>query len=579
MKKSPEYQNWEMHNFRELLDGIEARYPENLAFTWRCADTETGVTEKTVAEYADDVRNLATYLCAMGLEGKPVAVTGKNSYLWSVSYMAVGCGCGLIVPLDKDLRADELSDLLQDACCAAVLYSEDMSEKLDAIEISGLMKLPLSGIDAYLTQGRTLREAGSLAYENHAVDSDAPGVLLYTSGTMGVAKGVLLSQNNICSDIVNVCKKFKITSDDRVLSHLPLHHTYECMTELAILYHGASIAFNDSMRRMPGDLTLFRPTILITVPAVLEFMSRFVKKGYAEAKGGKILLGVQKAATGVVSGTVGLVSRASAEKSRRGIFSTVHKFMGGRLRAILVGAAALSPEIFRQFEQFGYAVYIGYGLTETSPISLMHDDVYRNPEDTGFPVWGVDVRIDEPDENGVGELCVRGPNVMLGYYNNEEATAEVLRDGWFHTGDLAMQTPTGAYRITGRMKSMIVSPTGKKIFPEELEAYFMKNPLVAECLVYAEEKNEGQTLCVAVYPDKAELIKLLELDPDTDLAALSEEDTARAKTLLLDIVRSVNTAFPAYKHIRKLVIRKTEFLKTTTRKITRNAPENASDAE
>ena len=168
---------------------------------------------------------------------------------------------------------------------------------------------------------------------------------------------------------------------------------------------------------------------------------------------------------------------------------------------------------------------------------------------------------------------------MLGYYNNEEATAEVLRDGWFHTGDLAMQTPTGAYRITGRMKSMIVSPTGKKIFPEELEAYFMKNPLVAECLVYAEEKNEGQTLCVAVYPDKAELIKLLELDPDTDLAALSEEDTARAKTLLLDIVRSVNTAFPAYKHIRKLVIRKTEFLKTTTRKIKRNAPENASDAE
>jgi len=566
-----------MNSFRDLLDGIAARYPENIAYTWRDPAGD-GAVCRTYAEVARDVRNLAAYLCAMGLEGQKIAVSGKNSYLWAISYLAIGCGCGVIVPLDKDLRPDEFSDLLSDAGCTAILYGEDIREKLDAVDCPSILKLPLSMADTYFAQGDALRRAGSRSYENHTVDPDAPGVLLYTSGTMGAAKGVVLSQRSICSDIVSVCTQFKVHESDRVLSHMPLHHTYECTTALAVLYSGASIAFNDSMRRMPSDLTLFRPTVLVTVPAVLEFMARFVRKGYTEARGGKLLLGVQRAATGVVSGTLGMVSKTGAEKSRRSIFSTVHQFMGGRLRAILVGAAPLSKDVFRQFEQFGYAVYVGYGLTETAPISLMHNDSYRNPDDVGFPIPGVQVRIDAPDENGIGELCIRGDNVMLGYYKNDTATAEVLRDGWLYTGDLAVQTESGAYRITGRKKSMIVTQTGKKIYPEELEAYFMKNPLVSECMVYAEEQDGIQTLCVAVYPDITEIVRSLDLPDETDLSTLSEENTAKAKMLLLDIVRTVNAAFPPYKHVKKLIVRKTEFLKTTTRKIRRGEPENAGDS-
>ncbi|MGM9625304.1 MAG: AMP-binding protein, partial [Eubacteriales bacterium] len=509
MKNNLFYQNWEMNDFRELLDGIAERYAVNTAYLWHDGYTDDGIMKKSYAETADDVKNLATYLCALGLEGKTVAVTGKNSYLWEIAYLAIGCGCGTILPLDRDLRSDELSALMEDAACAAVLYSEEMEEKIKAVELPGVLRLPLSCAETYLSRGAELRAEGSTIYETHQVDPDAPGVLLYTSGTMGVAKGVMLSQRSICADIVNVCHRVRIKEDDRVLSHLPLHHTYECTTNLAILYSGGSIAFNDNMRRLPKDFSLFRPTILITVPAVLAFMTRFVRRGYEEARGGKLLLGVQRAASGVTSKTVQLFSDQTARKQKKKIFSTVDHFFGGNLRAILVGAAALSPEIFRLFEQFGYAVYCGYGLTETAPIALMHDDRYRCADDVGFPVYGVEAKIADPDENGIGELCLRGPNVMLGYYRNPDATAEVLRDGWFYTGDLAQVTKSGAYRITGRQKSMIVSQTGKKIFPEELESYLQRSPVIAECMVYAEEKNGVQQICAAVYPDKTETEKVL----------------------------------------------------------------------
>ncbi len=613
MKKELFYDNWDMQDFRELLEGMADRYAMNTAYLWHAAnavsapvpaaeapaaaeetvssgDTPTeagaaasattaasapvddGIVTKTYTDLIEDVKNLATYLCALGLEGKHIAVTGKNSYLWMVSYLAIGCGCGLIVPIDRDLRADEIAGLMADAECAAVLYGEDMEPKFAEMETEpSLLRLPLAASDTYFARGAELRTEGSTIFESHEVDPDAPGVLLYTSGTMGVAKGVLLSQRNICADIVGVCRRVKITADDRVLSHLPLHHTYECTTSLAILYHGGSIAINENMRRLPKDLSLFRPTVFITVPAVLEFMSRFVRRSYADAKGGKLLLKLQSTASGIADKTVGLFSEGRAQKNKRKIFSTVDNFFGGRMRAFLVGAAALSPDIFNLFESFGYAIYCGYGLTETAPISLMHDDRYRCPDDTGFPVLGVEARIDDPDENGIGELCIQGPNVMLGYYKNPEATEEVLYDGWFHTGDLAQVTKSGAYRITGRKKSMIVAPNGKKIFPEELETYLMRSPVVGECMVYAEETNGTLQICAAVFPDQTETERLLGI-PETD-----PQYDEKLRALLLELVRTTNNAFAPYKHIRRLIIRKSEFVKTTTKKIKRTDPANTAE--
>ncbi len=571
MKKRPNYPTWEVKDFRELLDGVVAKYALNTAFLWRDEDADDGIFQKTYAELGEDVRDLATYLCALGLEGKTVAVTGQNSYLWMVAYLAVVCGCGTVLPLDRDLRGDELLSLMLDAECAAVLYTEDMEIKIHAMGESHVLCIPLASAEHLFARGAELRAEGSTVYEEHVVDPFATGILLYTSGTVGVAKGVMLSQNNICSNIVSVCKRFRVEQEDRALSHLPLHHTYECMSNMVMLYNGASIAFNENMRHMPGDMVLFQPTILVTVPAVLEFMSGFVRKGYAEARGGRILLGVQKVASAVMDGTVRHFSEKRSHVNKRKIFSTVNHFFGGSLRAILVGAAALSPQVFHMFEQFGYAVYCGHGLTETSPISLMHDDHYRHAEDVGFPVPGVEIRIDNPNENGIGELCVKGPNVMLGYYKKAEETAEVLKDGWLYTGDLGMATKNGGYRIVGRKKSMIVVSNGKKVFPEELEAYFMQYPIIAECLVFSEEAEGHQRLCVSVYPNFSEAESMLGLGSE------DERFSSALKEKLLSIVREVNFAFPQYKHIRKLVIRKNEFSKTTTEKIQRGIPENLEE--
>ena len=561
--KTPEYPTWEIRDFRDLLDGMEQRYDDNIAYLWRDPLAEDGIAARTYADMARDVKSLAAYLCAMGLEHKKIAVCGKNSYRWSISFLAIVCGCGVAVPLDREWSAAALTKFLTDAECDAILYEDDMRDKLSAVTLDGLLKMPLSLADTYLSQGDALREAGSRSYENHTVDADALGVLVYTAGCPGISRGVMLSQHNLCADIMAVCSRFRIREDDRMLSHLPPHQVYQITTSMSALYCGASVAFNDSVRRMPSDLSLFRPTVMVTVPAVVEFLSRFIEKGYAEARGGKLLLGVQKTATGIVSNTLGIVSKRTAEKSRRSIYSTVHSFLGGRLRAVIVGAAPLKESVFRQLEKYGYAVYSGYGLTEASPIALMHHDKYRAPDDVGYPIPGLEVRIDDPDDNGIGALCIKGPTVMLGYYQNEEATAAVLHDGWLSTGDFAQMTESCAIRITGTEKPVIVLPTGKKIVPAELESYVSAHPLVSACKVYAEGEDGDLTLCVSVYPDFAQLAAALSLQtetPDSDaLKTLSEEDTARAKTLLLDIVRDVNAQLPQYKHIKKLVVRKTPF--------------------
>ncbi len=571
MKEPKLYDIKYVADFRELLLHCEEEHAENTGFLWRSPDAEDGIATRTYADLVNGARALASYLVAHGYKGKNIAVSGKNSYEWLLSYFTGAIVGNFIVPLDRELRADEISSLAKDAECAAILYTPDMEEKLAELDLSA-DKLPLAKLDEMLCEGQALREGGDTAFEDAEIDPDAVSVLLYTSGTMGVAKGVMLTQGNICYDACTVLRQIRITNNDRILSHLPLHHTYECLTELSLLHSGGSIAYNDSMRRLPADFAQFKPSVLVTVPAVLTFMSRFINKGYSEARGGKILLAAQKAASATAN-TIGLFNREAALKQKRKIFSTVSNFLGGNLRLLLVGAAGLSPALYRLFEGCGFAVYCGYGLTETSPIAIMQGDEYHKPGDIGKPILGVDVRIDEPDENGIGEICIRGPIVMKGYYRNEEATEEALRDGWFHTGDLGKMEKNGAFVITGRKKSMIVANNGKKIFPEELEAYLEKNEVVKEAFAYAEDKNGKQIIVAAVYPDEAAVAKELGLAP-TDEGYMDAQ-----KELFSSLISHINASFPAYKHISKLVIRKTPFEKTTTQKIRRNAEGNKNETD
>ncbi len=564
MKKTPElvYDVAAITTFRELIERSAEKYADNLAFLY-CDD---GVCEVTYEQTYHDVMAFATYLRSRLPEGCKVAVTGKNSYHWVLTYLAVTCGVGIIVPIDKDLRADEIAGLMADSESLAIVYSPETEEKVAGLD-ANYVKLNMAHMADYLKEGQKLLAEGDTAYQSHRVDPHALGVLLYTSGTTGVAKGVMLSQYNICFDITHVLRRLKVTPEDRALSVAPLHHTYEMTAGcLCMLYSGASVAYNSSLRKLQAEMKLFRPTLMAAVPLILETFRNAVIKKYGQIKGGKAILSLQRMASDI----------GGNQKAGKKIFRIVNNTFGGRMRLLVSGAAPLSPDVFRDFERFGIQVMIGYGLTETAPVCIMHNDFYTAPDDIGYPISGVQVRLDSVNEDGVGEIVVKGPNVMLGYYNNPEETARVLKDGWFHTGDLARMTKQGTYQIAGRAKSMIVSPGGKKIFPEELELFLSKSPYVKECLVYSYGDEHDRKITAAIVPDEETVSAKLEKE---GYLSGTEEFAEAEKKLIEEVVCRVNGEFPSYKRMNRVVIRHREFVKTTTRKIKRNAPDNVNEEE
>ena len=342
----------EISSIRDLCDGSCENFSENTAFVFREGE---GVREVTYGEVYGNIKAFSSYLGSLGLEGKKIAVLGKNCYEWALTYLTVCAGVGIIVPIDKDLSAGDIKYLIDDSETAAVVFMAGSEGKLAEIN-DGVIKLPASEMEKYIAEGKKLRSEGDLTYENHKVDPYSLGILLYTSGTTGVSKGVMLSQNNICSNIVHVARRTAVHPYDRALSVLPLHHTYECMAGfLSFFYAGASIAYNNSLRQLQADFVLFKPTVFVAVPVLLEKLYSMIVKKYAKMKGGKTVLAVQRSLSK-------LVSKGEAQRK---IFATVNASLGGRLNRILCGAAALSPEAYHGYESFGYRVYVGYGLTET----------------------------------------------------------------------------------------------------------------------------------------------------------------------------------------------------------------------
>lgn len=548
--------------FRELMDHARARYADQIAFLYRDGEE---IREVTYERAYREMVAFATYLRSRVPAGSKVAVTGKNSYHWVLTYLAVTCGVGIIVPIDKDLRTDEIADLMADSEAVALVYSDEQSEKV-ADATGNYLALSMNDMERYLAEGQALLDGGDTSYATHHVDPHALGILLYTSGTTGVAKGVMLSQYNICFDITHILCRVHVGPEDRALSVAPLHHTYEMTAGcLCMLYSGASIAYNSSLRRLQAEMKLFRPTLMAVVPLILETFRNAVIKKYGQMKGGKTVLALQRAAA----------DATSSRSARKKIFSVVNDTFGGRMRLLVCGAALLPPEVFRDFERFGIQVMIGYGLTETAPVCLMHNDFYNAPDDIGYPMSGVQARLDDVNEEGVGELVVKGPNVMLGYYKNPEETSKVIdSEGWFHTGDLARLTPHGTYQIAGRAKSMIVSPGGKKIFPEELELFLSASPYIKECMVFNSGRDGNCCVTASLYPDDEAVAERLAKD---GLAPGAAAYDIAERALLADVVKEVNGKFPHYKHITRTVVRHEEFVKTTTKKIRRNAPENLTE--
>lgn len=567
MRPKSLYEVRNINDFRDLLEQSAAAFAEKAAFWIR---VEGGAFRSITYKYfKDDVAALGAALVSIGLRDGFTAVMGENRYEWCVSYLAVTNHTGVIVPLDKELPVSEKGNLLQRSGAGAIIFSGRYEKDMLTLKNAGSPVRYFINMDLdedtedflsykkLLEMGRQLLEQRSVDLGEYKINNETLGILLFTSGTTDLAKGVMLSHKNICSNIMAVLKTVHVSSEDVSLSILPLHHTYECtMGFLTMICRGGTIAFNEGLKHIQKNLREVKPTILITVPLLLENMHKKIWEQAGKKPGMKLLLKVLMG-LGAALKVVGL-------DIRRSLFGTIHRSFGGRLRLIVTGAAAISPEVSNGLNHLGFKVLQGYGLTECSPLVIGERDNFYGNASIGLPLPGIEVKVDNQDDNGIGEIVTKGDNVMLGYFKNEEATNKCLKDGWFHTGDLGKLDKSGAYYITGRLKNVIVTKNGKNIFPEEVESYINRSPYVLESLVagYDDDKS-GETVVGAHILPNLEAIK-----EKLKVGSVTREDIMN---IISEVIKSANREMPLYKRISTFTIRDSEFIKTTTLKIKRYA--------
>ena len=554
----------EYKDLRDMLIKSGEKYGDRPAYIFK-TDKEDVFKEITHKEFRDDIKYLGTKLINMGLKDKRIAVISENRYEWGVDYLAVTTGVGVVVPLDRALPENEIENLLVRSEAEAVFYSSKYSEYMKKIKENSKTKvkyfiqmdLEKNTDEIYsqkqlIEEGKKLLDDGNREFIDAKIDAEKMGIMLFTSGTTAMSKAVMLSHKNICANLMDITKVIKLYETDRFLSFLPLHHTFECT--VGFLYPiscGGSIAFCEGIKHIADNIKEYKITTMISVPILFEAMYKRVmkgieKKGKLEAvkKGIKISQFLLKFGIDI----------------RKKLFKEIHDNLGGKVRLFVAGGAALDPEAEKGFNQLGFTMYQGYGLTETSPVVAAEDDKYRRLGSIGKAFPSLEVKIDEPNEEGIGELLVKGPTVMLGYYNNEEATKEAIdEDGWFHTGDLAKIDKDGYIFISGRKKFVIVLKNGKNIYPEELETLVNKIEGIKETFVYGKPEDDGDyKICAKIVYDKEQMKELYNL-----------EDEEQIKDFIWQEVKKVNKTMPAYKYIREISITQKELIKTTTQKIKR----------
>ena len=520
----------------------------------------------THKEFRENINALGTTLIQMGLKDKRIAVISENRYEWELSYLAVVAGVGVIVPLDKALPDNELESLILRSQVEAIIYSSKYDAIMNTLRekkntnlkyfISMDLEENTQGIyaeKALVEKGKKLLADGNKTYIDAKIDAEKMGIMLFTSGTTAMSKAVMLSHKNLVTNVMDIIQRFDLTDEDRFLSFLPLHHVFECT--VGFLYPisiGGSIAFCEGVKHMAENIKEFEITAMISVPAVFDIIYRKVMKTIE--KKGKLanLEKGKKVSQFLLKMKIDL---------RKQLFKEVHESLGPKLKLVVTGGAALDPETEKGFNDLGFDVEQGYGLTETAPVIAAETPKCRRLGSIGKKFPSVEVKIDDPDEEGIGELMAKGPSIMLGYYENEEATKSALEsDGWFHTGDLARIDKDGFIYISGRKKSVIVLNNGKNVFPEEIETLLNKVEGIKETFVFEKKEDDGDVkVCVEIVYDK-ELIKEL----------YNIEGEENIKEFLWDKVKEVNKLMPKYKYVREMFITEEPLIKTTTLKIKRH---------
>ncbi|MCI8444743.1 MAG: AMP-binding protein [Clostridia bacterium] len=554
-----------IHNYMKFTDLKDMLKKSGEAFGNRPAyifktEEKGKFREITHKEFREDINHLGTALMDMGLKHKRIAVIANNRYEWGVAYLAAVTGVGIVVPLDKALPDNEIENLVIRSEVEAIFYSNQYDKIMNKMKEEGntkvkyfiSMDLEKKEKDIYsqkeLTEkGKQLVEKGNREFLDAEINPESMGIMLFTSGTTAMAKAVTLSHKNITTNLMDIASVIKVDETHRFLSFLPLHHTFECTTGfLYPISKGASIAFCEGIRHIADNIKEFQITTMISVPILFENMYKKVMKGIE--KKGKL----ETVKKGIKISNFLLKFGIDIRKK---IFKEIHGNLGGKIKIFVAGGAALDPETEKGFNELGFKLYQGYGLTETSPVIAAEDDKYQRLGSIGKPLPSLEVKIDDPNEEGIGELLVKGPSIMLGYYNNEEATKETLKDGWLYTGDLAKIDKDGYLFIAGRKKFVIVLKNGKNIYPEELETLINKIEGVKESFVYGKPEDDGDyKICAKIVYDK-EVYKTMEKE--------------ELKKLIWQEVKKVNKTMPAYKYIREMILTDQDLIKTTTQKIKR----------
>ena len=543
MKNYKFYKIYEAKNLRDLMRRAADTVPDKTVFAYQLGER---VHNHTFSQFRNDAESLGTFFYSLGLrDGAKIAVMGENSYYWILTYFAAATGGNIIVPLDKELPADDLQHLLRDSGAEAVVYSDDYADIFESFsENNRKLKLNVQhyinmkrDLPLALSKGADLVSGGAREFINHELDADAVCTIVYTSGTTGLSKGVMLTNKNIVAT-TRESLRIAIVDGDTVLV-LPLHHTYPfAASVLPPFFYFTTCFINSNLKHVLRDIQTAKPQFLCVVPLYVESFHRKIWENVRKQDKEALLRKMFK-----VSGSM----RKFGVDMRRIMFGSVLKAFGGNLETLVSGGAPLNKQYIDEFAHFGIQIIEGYGITECSPIVALNRNKFWKHGSVGIALPTVDVKIFDVDKEGEGEICVRGDIVMKGYYNNPQATKDAFVDDWFRTGDIGYMDDDGFVFITGRQKNVIIRANGKNVHPEELETKFGVIEHVKEIAIY----GEGDDITAEIF-----------IDPE-------QQDRKHLEKVITKKVKELNEHLPIYKRVNKIKFRDIEFDKTTTKKIKR----------
>ena len=566
--KNKYYEETHYKTVKEIFKRSIEKYKDNIYILERPNhDHKAKFEEFTYERFGNDAINLGTGLMKyLNLSNERIIIIGENTYYWYVSYFSILCGVGIAVPVDKELPNNEIENVIKRSHAAAVIYSKKKKDAIDKIKdnlpmVKYFIEMNSNdgvqgrdvGIEHVIAEGKKLTDAGNTEYMDVEIDPEEFKFLIFTSGTTSQAKGVMLCHRNLAENVNAVSKYVKLYERDRFFSVLPLHHTYESSIGALLPFaNGSSVAICGGLRYIVPDMQEAKPTAMLAVPLLVE--SLYKKINQSIEKSGK---------AGLVNSMLHLTNalKSVGIDIKRKVFKEIYDNLGGNMRIIVSAAAPIDKKIGKWVQGIGIEFLQGYGLTETAPIAALTPECDPRVGSVGLPVNCAQIKIHNPNENGEGEIWIMSQTLMLGYYEDEEATKEVVHDGWFNSGDIGYQDKEGYVYVTGRSKNVIVTQNGKNIYPEEIELLLSKIPEIQECMVYGKEVEGEKELIISVkvIPNMEEIENLHGKD-------LSEEEIHK---IIWNKIKEVNKSLTSYKAIKNLEIKHDEFAKTTTMKIKR----------